>query len=120
MAAVKPDSLCSRMLFRKTFTEDNVMRRLLLALALCLVTSGAFANHLLHNVPADVGEEIQKACEELWASSSFTAGWCVDQRAVEWIRTHPDESKKPPPEASEPHGVVTLPGLLDQPSEDQN
>lgn len=101
------------MLFRKTFTEDKVMRRLLLAPALCLVTSGAFANHLLHNVPADVGEEIQKACEELWASSSFTAGWCVDQRAVEWIRTHPDESKKPPPEASEPHGVLTLPGLLD-------
>jgi len=73
----------------------------------------------LHDVPADVGADIEKECKELWASSAFTEGWCVDQRVVEWIRKHPDASKVPPPEASEPQGVITLPGLLDQPKEDQ-
>ena len=96
------------------------MKWLILAVGLSLMTVDALANHLLHNVPAEVGKDIEKTCKELWASSSFTEGWCVDQRAAEWIRTHPDESKEPPPEASEPHGVVTLPGLLDQPKDDQN
>src|SRR3954464_8425164 len=76
----------------------RVMNRLLLALALSLVTSGALANHLLHDVPADVGADIEKECKELWASSAFTEGWCVDQRVVEWIRKHPDASKVPPPD----------------------
>jgi len=97
----------------------NVMKRLILLSTLGFLATDALANHLLHNVPADVGEDIQKVCRELWASSSFTEGWCVDQRAVEWIRTHPDASKEPPPEASEPHGVITLPGLLDQPKDNQ-
>src|SRR4051812_11987347 len=97
----------------------EVIKRLLLALALSLITSGALANHLLHDVPADVGADIEKECKELWTSSTFTEGWCVDQRVVEWIRAHPDASKEPPPEVSEPHGVITLPGLLDQPKEDQ-
>jgi hypothetical protein len=95
----------------------EVMKRLTLALVLGIWTDDAFANHLLHNVPADVGKEIEETCKELWASSSFTEGWCVDQRAVEWIRTHPDASKEPPPETSEPQGVITMPGLLDQPKE---
>jgi len=102
----------------ETLPSMNVMKRLILS-TLGFLATDALANHLLHNVPADVGEDIQKVCRELWASSSFTEGWCVDQRAVEWIRTHPDASNEPPPEASEPHGVITLPGLLDQPKGNQ-
>src|SRR4051812_47148059 len=94
----------------------EVMKRLVVAVALGLTTEGALANHLLRNVPADVGEDIQKVCREVWPSSSFTEGWCVDQRVVEWIRTHPDASKVDPPEVSEPRGVITEPGLLDPPS----
>ncbi len=95
------------------------MIRLVLSLALGLVTTGALANHLLHNVPADEGADIEKTCQQLWTSSSFTEGWCLDQRAVEWIRTHPDASKEPLPEESEPQGVITEPGLLDQRKQDQ-
>ena len=95
------------------------MKRLLLALVLSLVTANAFANHLPHNVPAEVGADLEKACTQLWPSSSFSEGWCVDQRASEWIRMHPDASKEPPPEASQAPGVITEPGLLDVPNKDQ-
>ena len=95
------------------------MKWLILAVGLSLMTVDALANHLLHNVPAEVGKDIEKTCKELWASSSFTEGWCVDQRASEWIRMHPDASKEPPPEASQAPGVITEPGLLDEPNKDQ-
>ena len=91
------------------------MTRMLFALViLSLSVTGALARHLMHNIPLDVGREIEEKCNKALQSSAFAEGSCIDRAAVEWLRTHPGEERSAPPD--EPvQGTITLPGLLDQP-----
>ena len=91
------------------------MTRTLLAMViLCLSVTGGLARHLMHNIPLDVGREIEEKCNKASQSSAFAEGSCIDKDAAEWLRTHPGEERSAPPD--EPvQGTITLPGLLDQP-----
>ena len=91
------------------------MTRTLLAMViLSLSVTGGLARHLMHNIPLDVGREIEEKCNKASQSSAFAEGSCIDKDAAEWLRTHPGEERSAPPD--EPvQGTITLPGLLDQP-----
>ena len=89
-------------------------RMLLTLIILSLSVTGGLARHLMHNIPLDVGGELEDKCKKERPSSGFSQGSCIDRDAAEWLRSHPGEERSPPPD--EPvHGTVTLPGLLDQP-----
>ena len=61
------------------------MKRLLIALAIGATATTAQATHLLHKLPADVAENIQRDCQRSWPNSAFDAGACVDQEAEVWL-----------------------------------
>jgi hypothetical protein len=49
--------------------------------------------HLMHKLPAAVGEKILLECQRDW-NGAFQQGWCVDQKAQEWIDAHDGSPRK--------------------------
>ncbi len=81
------------------------MTRTLLAMViLCLSVTGGLARHLMHNIPLDVGGELEDKCNKEWPSSGFSQGSCIDKDAAEWLRTHPGENgrRRPTSRSREP------------------
>ena len=64
---------------------QTLMKTLLIALFIGATATTAHATHLLHKLPADVAETIQRDCKQRWPNSAFDAGACVDQEAEVWL-----------------------------------
>src|SRR4051812_11783980 len=62
-----------------------------------LAVTNAFSAHLLRPVPEDVAADMRKACEQVWPTSAFEAGRCMDERAAEWLSRQDGDAQQPPP-----------------------
>ena len=77
------------------------MKQLLIALAFGATATTAHASHLLHKLPADVAENIQRDCNQRWPNSAFSAGACVDQEAEIWLQAK-QKGELPKPQTPAP------------------